>query len=690
MQQYLRLGLSLAFLFSITHTFAQRVDPISDTLPGIVIKAFESNRKLKDVAAPVGYINKTTLTLFNSNAIIAAMNSVPGVRMEERSPGSYRLNIRGSSLRSPFGVRNVKIYFNDLLFTDPGGHSYLNQLGYYNFNSIEIIKGSNNSIYGAGTGGVLLVESIGENEKPNIFAEYTTGSYNLQNIYGSITTATANSITKFGWQHQQCDGYRVHSQLKKDVYSWNGFFRFNEKHILKTTFLYGDHFYQTPGALTKSEYEINPAAARPGNAFFPGAELANTSIHQKMFLAGFSYSQPISRHITNKTTLDGMFTQLQNPSIASYGKSSEPNIGGRTTFNYDGNFNHIKLQVNTGLEYQQGFTSVSIYKNLGGNPDSLRNTDEINNRQQFVFAQVTVDYKTWSFVAGASLGQLRINFQRFSPQSSASQTRVFSNQLAPRLSIMKKFANLNIYSSISKGYSPPTTAELFPTGGTINLDLNAEEGTSYEAGIKATPVKNLYVDANIFFYHLSSTIVQRRNAGGTDFFVNAGRTRQKGVELYSSYALFHKCPIFRRSLLWVAYTLYDFHYRDFKQITADYSGNKLPSVAPNTLFAGVELQFNNGFFGNINYFLSDKIALTDANTDYAKLYQLLGTKLGYEYILKNGFSTKLAAGVENIFDETYSQGNDINGFGGRYYNAASRRNFYISLQLQDFYKKRKG
>lgn len=35
------------------------------------------------------------------------MNAIPGIRMEQRSPGSFRLNIRGSSLRLPFGIRNV-------------------------------------------------------------------------------------------------------------------------------------------------------------------------------------------------------------------------------------------------------------------------------------------------------------------------------------------------------------------------------------------------------------------------------------------------------------------------------------------------------------------------------------------------------------------------------------------------------
>ena len=86
------------------------------------------------------------LERFSPTSLVSAVNTTPGVRMEERSPGSYRFNIRGSSLRSPFGVRNVKVYFNDIPITDPGGHTYLNQLGYYNFNSIEIIKGPGNHL----------------------------------------------------------------------------------------------------------------------------------------------------------------------------------------------------------------------------------------------------------------------------------------------------------------------------------------------------------------------------------------------------------------------------------------------------------------------------------------------------------------------------------------------------------------
>jgi iron complex outermembrane receptor protein len=62
-------------------------------------------------------------------------------------------------LRSPFGVRNVKVYFDEIPFTDAVGNTYLNQLSFYNFNSIEVIKGPGGSLYGAGTGGVILIHS---------------------------------------------------------------------------------------------------------------------------------------------------------------------------------------------------------------------------------------------------------------------------------------------------------------------------------------------------------------------------------------------------------------------------------------------------------------------------------------------------------------------------------------------------
>lgn len=681
-----RIFLFFVLFFVVINGYGQDTDSTKITLPSVIIKAFEQNKRLKDVPAAINYIGKNTFEHFGTTSIVSAINSTPGVRMEERSPGSYRMNIRGSSLRSPFGVRNVKIYYNDIPYTDPGGQSYFNQLGYYNFNSLEIIKGANNSLYGAGTGGVMLIESLNENEKAGIFTEYSSGSYDLQNVYGSITTTSEKSVSKVGFQHQTNDGYRDHSKLKRDVHSWNGIFHLGDNRILKTTFMYGNLFYETPGALTKAEFDANPKAARPATGAIPGAVSANASVHQTMFVAGASYVQPITSNLQNKSTLYGMFTELRNPAISSYGKNSEPHVGGRTVFKYSRLINNVMLNIDAGGEFQEGLASVSIYKNVGGNADSLRTNDDINNRQQFVFAQTSVYLRGWTMLAGASWNTLRVKFQRFTPASLGRQERKFNNQVAPRFTVMKKFRDINIYAGIAKGFSPPTTAELLPTGGAINLGLNAEEGINYEIGMKATFFKELYVDINAFFFSLKNTIVQRRDAAGSDFYINAGSTKQQGIESYFSYPVFSSSAKIKNGIVWLSHTWHNFRYKEFKQLNNDFSGNRLPSVAPNTISSGIDISMKNGLLATLTYYYSDKIALNDANSEYANAYHLLGAKIGYQNNVNKKLQYKISVGAENLLDQKYSLGNDINGFGGRYYNAAAARNFFASVSFYFFTK----
>ena len=110
----------------------------SATLEEVQVRSFEQNRKQSQTAVNAIAIEFNNGDRNNKTALVSGFNTIAGVRMEERSPGSYRINIRGSSLRSPFGVRNVKVYWNDIPLTDPGGNTYFNQLAQNNFSIIEI------------------------------------------------------------------------------------------------------------------------------------------------------------------------------------------------------------------------------------------------------------------------------------------------------------------------------------------------------------------------------------------------------------------------------------------------------------------------------------------------------------------------------------------------------------------------
>lgn len=687
---FLPLTAILAFNFSQAQQVKDSTEPYS-SLPDVTVKAFEQNKASMNVPAAVNLINKQALGLFSPTSVVQAVNITPGVRMEERSPGSYRFNIRGSSLRSPFGARNVKVYYNDIPITDPGGQTYLNELGYYNFNSIEIIKGPASSLYGAGTGGAMLIESMNQNEQAGVAAEYTTGSYGLQNIYAAISTGSEKLVSRGTFQYQQNAGYRNQSSLRRDIHSWTGLFKMNEKKFLKVSYLYGDLFYETPGALTKAEYDANPRAARPAGGGFPSAEKARASIRERMFLAGLSYVQHFAPKWENKSVLYGMFTELRNPAIRNYGKNSEPHVGGRTLFSFTQPFNRSSFNFILGGEWQEGFSSVAIHKNVNGSPDSLRTYDEIHNRQQMIFSQASLDLVDgWSLIGSASWNWLNVRFERFAPGALGFLKRKFDNQIAPRIALMKKLKldrnEINIYSSISKGFSPPTRDELVPTGGAINLGLNAEDGVNYDVGIKAKLWRKLYVDANAFWFGLRNTIVQRRDAGGGDYYANAGKTNQHGIETTVRYPLFQN-KLFEQSLFWISHTWHDFHYSEFKQLTSDYSGKQMPGDAKHTISTGIDATTKGGFNTVLTYYYSGKIPLNDANTAYANPYNIVGAKVGYQKLFGDKWQFKLNAGVDNLLDEKYSLGNDLNAAGGRYYNAAPGRNYYVSVMVQWLSKK---
>jgi len=95
-----------------------------------------------------------------------------------------------------------------------------------------------------------------------------------------------------------------------------------------------------------------------------------------------------------------------------------------------------------------------------------------------------------------------------------------------------------------------------------------------------------------------------------------------------------------------------------------------------------DIQVKGGWFSNITYYDASKIYLNDANTAQADGYHLLGWRLGWKNAFPHKFRFSVYAGVENLLDEKYSLGNDINAAGNRFYNAAAPRNYYAGVSFR--------
>lgn len=673
--------LSLHLQFSHAQT---EITDTTKTLDSIVVQSFELNKPAPFSAIPISRLSAGIADFSNKASLVNGLNTVAGVRMEERSPGSYRINIRGSSLRSPFGVRNIKVYWNGIPVTDPGGNTYFNQFAWNNFSSIEITKGPSGSMYGAGTGGLILLNNFEGYWQPGASLEYNTGSYNLHNIFTSAKVGNKDNRNYISYAHTQTDGYRVQTNMRRDNFSWQTKLT-KEKYELTASVLFSDMYYQTPGALTLTEFINNPKAARPAGGGFPSAVNAKAAIFQKNFLTGINNSFIISPSVKNNTVIYGSYSQVKNSAIRNYERRTEPSFGGRTVFSWRKNNNQSDWNIIAGAEFQQGYFSTQVSKNKNGNPDTLQTNDDIATNNLSLFTQGSVDFgKTWSVIGGFSITKTKLELTRLSSYPVISQSRTYRNELAPRLSVMKKINdNIHWLASVAKGFSPPTVAEVLPSTGVISTYLEAERGWNYETNFRFFLLKSrLKLELTGFYFKLDEALVQRRDAGGADFFINAGDSKQKGIEFHADYSKNCYGSIISKFNIRTDFTYNHFRYGYFVKGTDNFSGKTIPSVPSTVITILADVYSYQGIYLNANYYTASSIYLNDANTAKAEPYHLLGCQLGWKKKEKGPYRLNIYAGIDNLLDETYSLGNDINAAGGRYYNAAPKRNYYIGIAFQ--------
>ncbi|MEX2234976.1 MAG: TonB-dependent receptor [Cyclobacteriaceae bacterium] len=681
----MRLIFTLVAIHSFTSLSAQQTaGDSSRLLQEIVIEAYETNRKLNEVPASIGFLKADDLQRFNNTSILPAVNIVPGVRMEERSPGSYRFSIRGSSLRSPFGVRNVKAYWNGLPFTDGGGNTYLNLLDFGAIGTLEVIKGPGGSLYGAGTGGVLLIKSP-EVKQDQIQASTVMGSYGLQRYLLRGQVKSENISASLQYAHHKSDGYREQTALKRNAVNADVKFRAGSKGTLSSTIIFSNLFYETPGGLNKTQYEANPKQARPPSALL-GAVAAKAAVTNETIFGGLIYDHDWNNRWSTTAGVYGGFSAFENPTIRNYEARDETNLGLRTHTVYQ-LFNNQQSPVGKitfGGEYQYFKSPIGVYGNISGRADTVQLKDEVASSAGLIFAQGDFQLPGNFFLtAGASVNFLQYNFIRVEPAPMVEQTRNFDAVFSPRVALLKKFSEeISVFASYSDGFSPPSLAEVRPSTNTFSNSLKAESGNNLEFGARGNLVGGkLNYDLVIYDFKLRNTIVLQRDDDGADYFVNAGKTSQQGIEGLLSYYVIDDEEFLSFFKVWASYAYQHYRFKEYVPLDADYSGNSLTGVAPGIFSGGVDINLIKKFSANFTFNYVDEIPLNDANTDYSDAFALLGARLGWNATFQQSHRFEIFGGIDNALNKTYSLGNDLNAIGGRYYNAAMPRNYYAGINI---------
>ncbi len=680
----MRFGYTFPLLWLVVNAYAQvnRADSIQ-VLEPVLIQAYSAEKPIEDVAAAVAYLSGENLDRFNNTNLLPAVNTIPGVRMEERSPGSYRFSIRGSLLRSPFGVRNVKAYWNGLPLTDGGGNTYLNLLDFNSIGTLEIIKGPGGSLYGAGTGGVILLRSptVQQNQSE---VSAVAGSFGLHRLQLSHQFQNRRVEMRIHFAGQSYGGYRDQTEMKR--YVVNGDVKVPlEDGSMSATFFYSNLFYETPGALTLAQYNDDPRQARPPAGPNRGAVEQKAAVYNQTPYLGLNFDHNWNDRWSTRIGFFGSYSDFENPTIRNYEVRKETNFGVRMQTHYALD-NKARNQFTFGAETQSFTGPLTVFDNELGTRGAVQTDDDLTSTTALFFAQLELRLRHGFLVTlGGSLNTLEYTFLRKLPAPEPELSKSFRPFFSPRVALLKELGDdLSLYANVSRGFSPPSLAEVRPSTNEFNAGLQAERGTNYEIGMRgALADKKLYVDVALYDFRLRETIVVQHLQDGADYFINAGSTSQRGIEAMITYHPIQRDKgVITNLKIWDSYSYNHYRFASYVVDDVDYSGNYLTGVPPTTNSFGLDIAFRRKVYANLTGNYVDHIPLNDANEVFANEYFLLGARLGFQTTVKSKHKLDLFAGIDNALDQEYSLGNDLNAvLGGRYFNAAPPRNYYAGVRI---------
>jgi len=611
--------------------------------------------------------------------ILESVNQIAGARMEERSPASYRISLRGSTLRSPFGFRNIKVYLDDFILSDASGNTYFNVISPELIDRMEIYKGPESGDYGAVTGGTVLLQT---RKSDNLSANLATGSYGTFNQSFDFSKQFGKHFVEVFQNFYRTDSYREQSAVERKQFFIKDNFQYSENALLKAMFMYSDLNYETPGGLTLEQMQGNRKQARPATATLPGANEQNAGIRNKMLLTGLSHEFNFNPNFSHFILIQGSYVDFENPFITNFENRFEKNFALRTHFNFEKNWDNISLAYRLGLEGGINDILIKNYDNNTGNEGDPQNFDQIKYTSGFYFLSQKLNIGEKFFTdLSISLNSNSYDWERFYPSSEKGNIK-FKNQWLPNFGITYLLGKgFSLRGKIGKGNSAPTNEEIRSSNQEFNLNLVPEYGWNKEIGIRKQFGNSVFIEGSYFDFRMKNAIVRRQNENGQEYFVNTGGTVQKGLEVLLESKNFNlRNNFFSHFKFRFSGSFYNFKFENYKQIDSDFSGNDVTGVPKTTINSLLNFTFFKKLSVDYSHFYTSKIPLNDANSVLSEPSFVGNIQFRFPVDFEKT-RLNLYLQVQNLYNTDYILGFDVNAFGNRFYNPAAKRNFIFGVKI---------
>ena len=589
--------------------------------------------------------------------------AVPGLFSQNANnyAQDLRISLRGFGARAAFGIRGIKLIVDGIPETTPDGQGQVDNLPLGLLSSVEVLRGPSASLYGNASGGVIYLNTLDQLDNETIQLQSRLGAYGFQSNQLNTSLKGKKTAALLHVNRTKTDGFRQNSGFVQTLFNAKIKHRFSSKSTLQLQLNYTDSpRAEDAGGITLEDTEADWSQARQRNVEYDTYESVN------QFKSGLLWQQDWG----DQWNLDtyGFYTFRD-----FYGKLPFENGGiVDLTRNYYGfgarlNYKQDKHRWQIGIETAQQADQRDRYLNLKGTQGSL----SFSQLESFgSFGIYILDEVRWEKVLLRT--SLRFDDLRLGADSvSEDQTYQVLN---PSVGLSYEVApQQRLFTNFSTSFETPALSELSanPSGAEgLNLELETARALNYELGWKGLWAKTR-LEANVFFIESTNEILpyELEAFPGRAFYRNAGATQRLGLEVFGSYQ-------WEKWELQASMT--QAQYRFTENNTSE--GNTLPGI-PNSQFF---LQLGYTSLQNWQFQLTgEHIGSLYADTDNAvqiEAFQKVRLQGGKTITLGN-LEINLFAGINNLFDVRYFDNIRLNAFGGRYYEPAPGRNFFVGLFL---------
>lgn len=665
---------------------AEEISP--DQLSSISVTATREAQETINIPASVGVISAENIALDSPSFQKELFNSIAGVRVTQTGSSLGHM----TSIRMPLNTGPYYLFLQDGIPIQSSGFFNHNGLAYTNFTSAgsaEVLKGASTALYGSDA--IAATINVISND-PSL-----SDGYKIKSDIGSDGFVKLgllggkqfeNSSLGFEFSHSHNDGWRDHTTSERQELNLTHYADYGDKDSFKTILSANKTQADMAGSLIGlTALNTNPEsvgdiqdALDSGLALerkFDFVRLSTEWLHElddtteissifylrsnrNQYIA--SWEKNLPRNDSKEKTLGMMFKVAKDSGNTHWivGTDVEITQSNRT---YEQLFDFVPaskwgtaVAAGSIYDYDVDYLAISPY---------VRAEHNLSDKLSL---SAGLRYDTSQFDYTNNLADGRYAASSYSRPSSDNDPSF--EHLSPKFSLAYQIdKNQNLYFRYANGFRIPQASRLYSLRtDNIAFQLDSEITDTFEIGYKVGTKKIQFVAA---LYHMSidDSIVRRENAGGDRYYINAGKTTHKGIELTGLYH-FNKQLSTR-----LTYSYSEHHYVN----DAVYNDNE-QAAAPNDL-ANFRVIYKPSALPGLNtVFEVEHVGeywLDDDNTRTYDGYTVGHLKATYQANKKLNLSAK----INNISDEIYAE-NASFSYGKEKYTPAAPRQLFFGLEYQ--------